>query len=76
MAEHGLTWYVCNMDEEHLLASASQGDNPDVSCHESWVPASGTKAGDLNTNANRVTECTDAEPSAKCETDSGPIPGF
>lgn len=64
------------MDEEHLLASASQGHKPDASCREGWVPASGTKAGDLNTYANDATDCTDAEPSAKCETDSGPIPVF
>lgn len=61
--------------EGHLLASASQGHKPDVSCRESWVPPSGTKAGDLNTNANHVTVCTNTEPSAECERLSGPIPG-
>lgn len=45
---HGLIWHACDMDEDHLQASASQEHNPDMSCCENWVPAYGTKVGDLN----------------------------
>lgn len=52
------------MDEDHLQASASQEHNPDMSCCENWVPAYGTKVGDLNWKANHAMDCADAEPSA------------